>query len=298
MTIARLLCYLSGASGKDEAGQAADRAAATTAVTLGQTFDASLRFQHVALDPMRAMPLVGEGMTGVMAARLTEDLESSASESKAAARALYQEIAAKGGLPGVAEGEAPPVGRFSIGLDLDTGVEEEIMADLARLADLTVIGQPGRDKGESSLVLESILFDSGRPVLLAPDAGMSLLPKRMAVAWNGSAAASRAVALAMPLLRRADEVMVISGESSDAPASAQPSALAGLLGAHGIATATWRYQPDDWPVARSLIEETRKSGAGLLVMGAYGHSRMREMLLGGATREAIKAHDLAVLMVH
>lgn len=298
MTIARIVCYLSGASAKDEAGQLADRAAATTAVALAKTFDAGLRFQHVAIDPLRAMPLMGEGMTGAMAARLTEDLESSAEESKAAVRALYQEITTAGSLPTLAEGEEAPIGRFSVGLDIEVGVEEEVMANRARLADLTVMGQAGRKSGESSLVLEQTLFDGGRPVLLAPDQGMELMPKRMAVAWNGSAEASRAVALAMPVLRRAEEVVVISGEGPDAPASAQPSALADLLGAHGITASTWRYQPDDWPVARSLMEETRKAGAGLLVMGAYGHSRMREILLGGATREAIKAHDLAILMVH
>lgn len=298
MTIARIICYLSGASGNNEAGLAADRAAATTAITLATAFEASLRFRHVALDPMRAVPLMGEGMTGVMAARLTEDLEASSKESHDAAFELYQEIVAKGSLPSLAEGETAPVGRFTVGLDFAVGVEEEIMAEQARLADLTVIGQPDRDKGESSLVLESTIFDSGRPVLLPPEGGMALLPKRMAVAWNGSAAASRAVGLAMPILRRAEEVIVISGEGSDARAAAQPSALAGLLTAHGIKATTWRYQPDDWPVARSLIQETRKAGAGLLVMGAYGHSRMREMLLGGATREAIKAQDLAVLLVH
>ncbi len=104
--------------------------------------------------------------------------------------------------------------------------------------------------------------------------------------------------MALPLLRLAEEVVIISGESDEAPPEAQPSALAGLLAVHGIETATWRYQPDDWPVARSLIQEVHKSGAGLLVMGAYGHSRMRELLLGGATREALRASDLAIYMAH
>ncbi len=298
MTIARIVCYLSGASAKDEEAQQADRAAATTAIMLGSAFGAGLRFQQVSIDPTRAVPLLGEGMTGAMAARLTEDLETSAKASKEAAVALYQELCGDSGLPTLAEGETPPVGRFSIGLDLDVGAEEEILAERARVADLTVVGQARRGEGETSLVLEALLFDSGRPVLVAPNAGMAEFPKRIAVAWNGSAAASRAIALAMPLLLRAKEVIVISGATDDAPAVTQPSAIAGLLTAHGIETATWRYQPEDWPVSRSLMEEAHKAGAEMIVMGAYGHSRMREMLLGGATREAIKAKDLALFMAH
>ncbi len=298
MSIARINCYLSGASAQEETPSSADRAAAKTAVTLATHFAASLRFIHVSVDPLRAVPLLGEGMTGAMAARLTEDLTLSARESRAAAEALYQQITEEAGLPKLAEGETAPAGRFTVGLEIDEGVEEQLLAERARLADLTVIGQEGREAGESSLVLESLLFDSGRPVLLAPEDGLAVLPKRVAVAWNGSAMASRAVALSLPILKQAEEVIVISGEGSDAPTAAQPSAMASYLEQHGIKTATWRYQPDDWPVARSLVEETRKSGAGLLVMGAYGHSRMRELLLGGATRAAIKAHDLAVLMVH
>ncbi len=298
MTFASILCYLSGAAPKDEAADKADRAAVKTALTLGSAFKASLRLQHVALDPSRALPLMGEGMTGAMAGRLTEDLEASAKQSREAAVALYQELCEDAGLPVLKEEEKPAAGQFSVGLDLTEGAEDEIMAQRARLADLTVIGQARRSEGETSLVLESLLFDSGRPVLLAPEAGLGALPKRIAIAWNGTALASRAVALAMPFLKRAQEVIVIAGEASEAPTTAQPSAVAGLLALHGIEASTWRYHPEDWPVSRSLVQEIHKTGAEMVVMGAFGHSRMREMLLGGATREAIRASDLALLMAH
>ncbi|GAB5471451.1 MAG: universal stress protein [Rhodospirillales bacterium] len=298
MTIARLLGQIRGNNGEETGAAAADRAVLETAFTLGAAFDAQLRVLHVAMDPSQALPLLGEGMTGAMASRLTDDLAKSAAAAKATAESLFRELAQARAVPVLAEGEAAPVGRFSVMLEQVEGMEEEIAVARAKLSDLAILAHPTEEEGGSNPTAEAVLFGSGRPILLAPQPGMKDLPKRMAVAWNGSPEAARAVALALPILKRAEEVIVISGDSDSGPREAQPSALAGYLEAHGMKVATWRYQPEDWPVARSLLQETRKSGAGLLVMGAYGHSRVRQVLLGGATREAFKAGDIALFMAH
>lgn len=298
MSFARILAPLSGAPAEEAEAAAGDRDVAVTALALAETFKAQLRFLHVSIDPTRALPLLGEGMSGAMAAQLTEDLTAQAERSNDAALALFRQLCSERGLPVLGEGEKPRPGAFSVAYERVDGVEEEAVTAKAKLCDLTIVPHPGRQEGGISPTLEGVLFNSGRPLLVAPEGGFDSLPKKMAVAWNGSAESARAVALAMPLLLRAQEVVVVSGEGEDAAPEARPSALAGLLEAHGLNAATWRYQPEDWPVARSLVEETRKSGARLLVMGAYGHSRVREMLLGGATREAMKAGDLGLVMAH
>ncbi len=298
MTIARIVSLVVGASSEERDLAAAERAAIESAFSLGTTFKAEVRLLHVAVDPARAIPLLSEGMSGTMASRLSAELAAEAQRADAAVDQLYRELCLDRGLPLIEKGARPKPGVFAVVLEKSVGVEEEVLSARAKLADLVVLPHPTREEGGSSPTVEGVLFNSGRPVLLTPHQGLTSLPSRMAVAWNGSAEAARAVAQAMPLLKRAEEVVVISGESDEAPPEAQPSALAGYLAAHGLETATWRYQPDDWPVARSLVQEVRKSGAGLLVMGAYGHSRMRELLLGGATREALRASDLAIYMAH
>jgi nucleotide-binding universal stress UspA family protein len=106
------------------------------------------------------------------------------------------------------------------------------------------------------------------------------------------------VALALPILERAREVVVITGQGKDDRPVAHPGALLRYLRLQDIGADMWQYQPEDWPVSASLMEQAKKAGAGLLVMGAYGHSRLRELVLGGATRAALRAGELAVLMVH
>jgi nucleotide-binding universal stress UspA family protein len=135
-------------------------------------------------------------------------------------------------------------------------------------------------------------------VLIAPRNGLTQLPSRVAVAWNGTRESARAVALTLPLLRRVREIVIISGEGREDRPVAHPSALRRYLTLQGIGAETWQYLPEDWPVSTSLVAQAKKAGAGLIVMGAYGHSRLRELVLGGATRAALKTSDLAVLMVH
>ncbi|MEO1191336.1 MAG: universal stress protein [Pseudomonadota bacterium] len=298
MSYARILGQIKGEGQEAHASGSPDRAVLQAALTLAKAFEADLRILHVALDPAQALPLLGEGMTGAMASSLSADLTQLAKSARIQAETLVQEVCQDQGITLRGSEEVAPAGRFSVGFEQAQGLEEEITIARARIADLSVLAHPGADEALGNPTAEAVLFNSGRPLLLAPLQGMTAIPNRMAVAWNGSAEAARAVALAMPLLRKAEEVIVISGESDKAAAEAQPSALAELLDQHGMNAKTWRYQPEDWPVSRSLIQEARKSGAGLLVMGGYGHSRVREVFLGGATREAFKAADLALLMAH
>lgn len=273
-------------------------AALQTALALGKGLQAQVTALHVAIEPERSLPLLGEGMTAAMVADLTASLTAEAKRSREVAEALFTRLCREPGLPVVGTEDPPQPGRFAAALVSESGVEAERVAELGRLHDLIVLARTRGEDGTSSPTLEAALFDTGRPVLVAPLPGLARPPERAVIAWNGSREAARAVSAALPLLKAAKQVTILTGEGRDDSGVAHPTSLARHLAAHGLSCELWPYQPDDRPVAASLVRETQKIGADFLVMGAYGHSRLRELVLGGATRAALKAEELALLMAH
>jgi nucleotide-binding universal stress UspA family protein len=119
---------------------------------------------------------------------------------------------------------------------------------------------------------------------------------RIAVAWDGSREGALAAAGALPLLGKADEVVVVTArEDSDV---VEPSALARYLASHGVEAKTWAYTPGGEPITEGLLAQADHAGADCLVMGAYGHSRLRERILGGATEGVLRKSKLPILMMH
>lgn len=143
--------------------------------------------------------------------------------------------------------------------------------------------------------IDAALFDTGRPVLVAPPAAPLQIGRKIAIAWNGSSQAARAVAFSLPFLERAEQVTILvgSGQDSHTPGTA----LAAYLERHGIRAAVEGFDVAG-SVGKSVLERAGELGADLIVMGAYGHSRLREMILGGATREILASATLPVLMAH
>lgn len=174
----------------------------------------------------------------------------------------------------------------------------------ARYADLLVLGQAA--SGDSLLPMRSdvpeyVLLNCARPVLLVPTAGIQgEFGKRIAVAWNGSADAVRAMTSAIPILREADQVnlVVFNPGAEGGLHGAEPGAdMALYLARHDVrvevmATET-QVNPGD-----ALLSYAVDSGVDLIVMGAYGHSRFREILLGGATRAVLRSSALPLWMAH
>lgn len=180
---------------------------------------------------------------------------------------------------------------------LDNAAAE--LTRMARYADLTIIEQPGPDafNGEP-IILETILFGSGRPLLIVPYIQRKPISlDRVIVAWNESATAARAVSAAMPLLEQARAVEVVTVEGGGTGGRGSDGHLAGYLKAHGIeAEAKWLTSVGN--VADTILSHAADSGADLVVMGGYGHSRLREFVLGGATRGMLATMTVPVLMMH
>jgi nucleotide-binding universal stress UspA family protein len=175
----------------------------------------------------------------------------------------------------------------------------------ARYADLAIVGQSDPDErlmaGEE-LVAESVVLDSGRPTLVIPYAGkFPKLGERVLVAWNASAAATRAVNDALPLIAGAKKVVVlaVNPAGGDKGHGEVPGADIALhLARHGIKAEASHVFADDIDVGEMILSRAADEGADLIVMGAYGHPRMREMVLGGATRDILKHLTVPVLMSH
>jgi nucleotide-binding universal stress UspA family protein len=178
-----------------------------------------------------------------------------------------------------------------------------IMVDEARLADLVVISQRSVEWAQSNLFEspERLALETGRPVLLVPNAGnINLPPKRVTIAWNERREAARAVFDALPLLRQAEAVNVLSlttgrtNTVSDLPGAE----ICATLSRHGIkceATTAQALAPD---VGSEILRHAKAFGSDLLVMGCYGHSRLREFILGGASRDILAQTDIPVLLSH
>ena len=173
----------------------------------------------------------------------------------------------------------------------------------ARYADLVVLGQAAADDDNEGSLLpdlpDYVLLNCGRPVLLVPRTGrFPTIGKRVMVAWNGSVEAAKAVTAALPLLRGAEQVtLAVLGNSADTLGESPGADIALYLARHGVNVEVLR-RPEAADPGKAILSLAADFNVDLLVMGAYGHSRFREMMLGGATRTILATATLPVLMAH
>jgi len=165
---------------------------------------------------------------------------------------------------------------------------------------MTIIGQEHDGaSGDESGYIVSALFDSGRPVFVVPyiHEGPAKLDHAV-VAWDGGLVAARALAGATPLLTRARRVEVVTIAPRDEPVEELPGFnITRHLARHGVNAQLRQLAPAD-DVGAALLSHAAQTGADYLVMGAYGHSRLREFVLGGATRSVLASMTVPVLMAH
>ena len=167
-----------------------------------------------------------------------------------------------------------------------------------RTADIAVLAQHD-DAVEhvGDVFLESALFYSGRPVIVVPKGqASSFSVNRVLIAWDGSAYAAHAVASAMSLLPNAGDVTVLTVAEAGKPQDLRGNDLVKNLRLHGVNAG--HSERRDADATKTIIDEAKKFGASLVVMGAYGHSRIRELVLGGVTRSMLKSMPSPVLMAH
>jgi nucleotide-binding universal stress UspA family protein len=172
----------------------------------------------------------------------------------------------------------------------------------ARYADVTVIGQSEESEPGERPLADTLILDVGRPVIVVPYAGrFPTVGERVLVGWNGSREATRAVHDALPLLLGAQlvHVMAVNPRGGMAGHGDIPGADICLhLSRHGVNAVCEHIQSDDLNVGEMLLSRAADEDADLIVMGAYGRSRLRELVLGGATRHLLRHMTVPVLLSH
>jgi nucleotide-binding universal stress UspA family protein len=257
------------------------------AIELAVTHEAHLIGVYIVAEPSPAA-----FVSGYVPPELMDTLQQHARERAEAALTRFTEVASRNQIS------------YETRIDrvLYTAVADALSTN-ARYADLAIVGQADPDDAEGpSYLPEEVTLASGRPTLVIPYIGPAkTLGQRVTVAWNASREAARAVNDALPLLERAQGVDVVAVNPSDAPFGhgEEPGADIALhLARHGIEVEVQRIEARDLDVANTILSHIADRGSDLLVMGAYGHSRLRELVLGGVTRTILREMTVPVLMAH
>jgi nucleotide-binding universal stress UspA family protein len=174
-------------------------------------------------------------------------------------------------------------------------MQDAALGSLARVYDLTVLNRPGA-RGGRMATLESVLFESGRPILMAPPSSPKSLAQTVVIHWNASTEVSRAISMSMPILRKAKRVIVLSVEGTMVPGPAVQDAVSHLQ-AHDVAATEKTIGTRGQRPGVALLAEAQSQGADLLIKGAYTQSRLRQMIFGGATQHVLAAAELPVFLV-
>lgn len=287
MPIKRILAPLQGGDSDD--------AVLGTALAVAKDFDARIVGLFVRPDPSEALPYLGDGVSGQVIEELLQAAKEGADAACERARAKLAGAAQKAGVPQVKKGAAElPSVRFADVM----GRRDLVIAEQSRLSDLIVFGSRESD-GEmvGGDALEAAMMSAGRPVLIAPRKSAGNVGGTVAIGWDDSPEAAHAITAAIPFLERAGKVVIlcIGGQELD---PGPGSTLADYLALHGVKADVHLVDAESRPIGEVLLEHAQKHGANLLVMGGYGHSRLRELIIGGATRHVRSHATIPILMAH
>jgi nucleotide-binding universal stress UspA family protein len=278
-------------------GNDGDAAAFAAAHAVARPFAAHLDMLHVKLDAVGvAVAMATDAGAGAVTAGLVEQLERDAAERERAARANFTRFCSGAG---IAEASAPAAGGAtapSAEFHVETGEEPRWVAAYGTAADLIIARRGNGEDIPARATLETALLETGRPVLIPAAAALPGQFERIAIAWKPTAQAARSVALASPFLQHAKEVLVATVDE-EPEARHDCDRLVRNLAWRGLAAKAERIAPGPEGAAASLLSAVA-GRADLLVMGGYGHTRLREWVFGGFTQHVLAGAPLPVLMAH
>ena len=263
------------------------------ALTVGKTFGAHVVGLHVRADSKDAVPLLGEGMSGAMIEEIVDLAEKESSKRAVTARKVFDERCARAGAPIIAAPPAPNT--LSAVWVEEVGREDETLGRRGRLSDLIVVSRPRpQDEAAPALTLNAALFETGRPVLVVPSAPTTI-GRRIAISWNGSPQAARAISGAMPFLERAESVTILTVET-DRTSTVRSGELAEYLAWRGIKASAPAIVLSGRDVGEAILRACADAGADLLVMGAYSQPRLRRLIYGGVTQHMLNEATIPIVM--
>jgi nucleotide-binding universal stress UspA family protein len=278
-------------------GSDSDKAVFASALTVARAFAAHLEFLHVRPDAAAtAVAMASDGGGATMVGGLIDRLEEEASEREEKAKQLFQGFCEREGLA-LRDAPSGPQGPSAQWLR-EIGADPYWFAEHGRTADLLVIGRPGEDEGVSLDTIEGALIDSGRPLLIPPAVPLTTLTETIAIAWKATPQAARALTAALPFLSMAKQIVVLTvAEDHRAPEEEADRLMAGLRW-HGVPVSARHLQPAADRSGPEVLLSAAAEHRALLVMGGYGHSRLREWIFGGFTLHVLRGAEVPVLMAH
>lgn len=270
MSWSRIMAPLSGGQG--------DAAALAAGAQVAEAFSAEFLAVHTPADVADVMPWMGEGFMGGIQTTALETLKEATAVGEANARRAFDKV-----------GYAKK--RF---INLQTPVWAGLSAE-ARLSDVVVFtGDPARGRGPLAEAFQQMVADEQRPVLIARE-GLKV-GGVAAVAWDGGKEASRAARLAVPLLEKASETVILAAPKASSR-TFDPGQLAAYYAARGIAARVQILEGSGDP-GPAILKAAQGAGADILVAGAFGHPRLQEFIFGGTTRTLLAADRPSLFLSH
>ena len=294
MAIRKILVPLSGRYDPEDP-ESLELPALETGFLLGRRFDAHVEVFCIEAERAAARTHLAPWIPGAVVDELLDTLDRESNKRRERAEALFEAVAAR--FAPLRTPQPRAESGFSVNFVERVGPVRGSLAVRGRLADVIVAARPeAESEDDCPLLLEVALRETGRPVLICPARSTDAFGPRIAIAWNGSAEASRAVAMAMDFILAASEVTVITVNETE-PFEPDADSLVEFLRWHGVAAQGIVLDGTAQSAGRVLLEKIADVGADMLVMGAYTRNRLRRLVFGSVTGTVLREAALPVLMV-
>lgn len=269
-------------------------AALETGFLLAKIFESHVHVLHVRALAGSAIPVLGEGLSATVVQELVDLAEQQVQARSEAARRLYAEVRARAG---VVERSSPPGMGASACFEECDGREDDETVRRGRVADLIVVPRPTlQSDSTQTITFSAIVFETGGPVLVSPPEppDQPEFVRHITIAWNDTTEAARALRAAKPFLSRAQSVRVVSALESESEEQSYHRVL-DYLAWQGI-SAESHLIPNNGFAGDALVEAS--AGSDLIVLGAYTHSRLWQLVLGSVTQHMLKHTTVPLLIAH
>lgn len=275
-------------------GGAGDVPILDASLALARHLGGHVRALFLAPDPRTMIPFMGENVPGSLVEEIYRRAEMDVEAARAAAHARFDTWQQDGAIEVSSQPGAPgPSAEWNV----EVGDDREAISRAGRLADLVIVARPTSvNDVRARAAAEAAIFNTGCPVLLVPPTGKLNLGGACVIGWQGSREAARALGAAVPLLGAAESIHIVSvleGKSGRIP----PAEAQSYLAWHGLKSYVTVCEPTA-SVAATLFRKAHSVDAGLVIMGAYSHTRFRELVFGGVTEYAMTRAEVPVLLCH
>lgn len=273
-------------------GTERDNQVLTAAFDIAKPAQAHVMGIYVRPDPADVLPYLGEGISASVLQEIMDAARASSAKSAATARATLDQFAKQNGAPTTGSSG------LSASFCLRDGPADIAIADEARLSDLVIFPLPGAS-GHVALreMIETTLLNGRSPILLVPTERRPIHGTKVMLGWDGGATAARAVAASIPMLKSASSIEILNVSTGSIETS-EMDRLRDYLRLHGLSATEHGVNPGGQSIGAALLDAAVRGDAGVLVIGGYGHSRVREFVLGGVTRHILAQSQIPIFMAH